>query len=370
MDLIGKGLDALDTPCMLVDLDRLQQNIEHMAAIARQAGVKLRPHVKTHKVPEIARMQLAAGACGITVAKLDEAEVFAAHGCTDIFQAYTVVGEHKWRHAAELAQRIRLTVGADSREALRGLSAAATAAGSSIGIRIEVDTGLHRAGVSPDGAQALCEETLRLPGLDLDGLFTFRGPRFAGAGDRSLAELGRQEGETLVALAEALRARGIPIREVSAGGTPTGPHVAQVQGITEIRPGTYVFMDNMQINMGVCAPEAVALHILCTVVSRPALDLATIDGGSKTFCGDVPPGGTYNLRGYGTADGRDIFVQGMSEEHGVLKLGPGEAPRVGDRLPMIPNHVCTTVNLSDALIGVRGGRVAQVWPILARGKRQ
>lgn len=369
MDLLGQGIDALDTPCLLIDLDRLQRNIERMAAVARAAGVRLRPHVKTHKIPAIARMQLDAGAAGITVAKLSEAEVFADHGCTDIFQAYTLVGEQKWRHAADLARRIRLIVGADSLEALRGLSAAAQAAGSTVGVRIEVDTGLHRAGVQPDQAQALCEAALRLPGLDLDGLFTFRGPRFSEHRGRSLAELGREEGETLVALAEALRARGIPIAAVSAGGTPTGPYVAQVPGITEIRPGTYVFMDNMQTAMGVCTPDDIALHILCTVVSRPAADVATIDGGSKTFCGDIVPA-SLGLQGYGTAPGHDLFVQSMSEEHGVLRLGLGENPPVGERLAMVPNHVCTTVNLSDELIGVRGGRIEQVWPVLARGKRQ
>ena len=172
----------------------------------------------------------------------------------------------------------------------------------------------------------------------------------------------------MVALAEELRARGLPIREVSAGSTPTAKGAAAVAGVTEVRPGTYVFGDYMMAERGAIEYDDVALAVLCTVVSRPAEDKATVDGGSKTFCGDAIPG-RLNLRGYARAVGMDAYVESMSEEHGVARLGAGANPSVGDRLMFHPIHVCTAVNLEDELIVVRDGRVEEVFRIAARGKR-
>lgn len=358
----------LDTPCLLLDLDRMEANIRRWQTAIGEAGVGLRPHVKTHKVPALAQMQLAAGAAGITVAKLAEAEVFAAHGCRDIFVAYSVVGDAKWRRAATLAQSCTLTLGVDSLEAAQGLSAAARAAGSVVRVRVEVDTGLNRAGVLPAAAAALCRAIVDLPGLELDGIFTFRSTSFAGTDGRPAVVLGHEEGTLMVELAEELRAAGLPIRAVSVGSTPTARAAAQVPGVTEVRPGTYIFNDYMTAAAGHVSYEEIALSILCTVVSRPAADLATVDGGSKTFCGDVVPA-RLNLPGYARAVGMEAHLERMSEEHGVVRLGPDVNPRIGERIAFYPIHVCTTVNLADELIGVRDGRVAQVWPILARGKR-
>jgi D-serine deaminase-like pyridoxal phosphate-dependent protein len=364
----GTPIDELDTPCLLVDLDRMEANIRAWQATIGDAGVGLRPHVKTHKVPAIARMQLDAGAAGITVAKVAEAEVFADGGCRDIFIAYPVIGAEKWRRAAELARRCTLTIGVDSEAGARGLSAAAAAAGVTIRVRVEVDTGLNRAGVPPAAAGALCQLALDLPGLDLDGLFTFRGAGFAGSGGRPAAELGREEGELMAGLADELRAAGVPIRAVSVGSTPTARAAARAPGVTEVRPGTYIFSDYMTAEAGHVSYDDVALSILCTVVSRPASDLATVDGGCKTFSGDAIPA-SHHLKGYARAVGMEAYVERMSEEHGVVRLGAGANPQIGDRIAFYPIHVCPTVNLSDELIGVRGGRVEQVWPILARGKR-
>lgn len=364
----GTPIAALDTPCLLVDLDRMEANIRAWQAAVGAGGARLRPHVKTHKVPAIARMQLDAGAGGITVAKLAEAEVFAAHGCDDIFVAYPVIGAEKWRRAAELARACALTVGIDSEVGARGLSAAAAAARTTVHVRVEIDSGLNRSGVTLERAGALCRLALDLPGIELDGIFTFRSRLFPGAGARSAAELGHEEGRQMVELAERLRADGIPIRAVSAGSTPTARSAAQVPGVTEVRPGTYVFGDYSMAERGDMAYDDLALSILCTVVSRPAAGKATVDGGSKTFCGDSVPDGKL-LRGYARAVGMEAYVERMSEEHGVARLEDGADPQVGDRIAFHPIHVCTTVNLADELIGVRGGRVEQVWPILARGKR-
>jgi D-serine deaminase-like pyridoxal phosphate-dependent protein len=364
----GMTIDDLDTPCLIVDLDRMERNIQTWQAKIGATGAKLRPHVKTHKVPAIAKLQLHAGAAGITVAKVAEAEVFAAGGCDDIFIAYPVIGEAKWRRAAELAQSCTLTVGIDSEIGARGLSAAARAAQSTIRVRVEIDLGMNRSGVAPEQARDLGKLVQDLPGLEMDGIFAFRSTSFPGAGERSIAVLGQEEGEMMAEVAGRLRSQGIPIREVSAGSTPTAYPVAQVPGITEVRPGTYVFGDYMMAERGVVDYGDVALSILCTVVSRPAPDKATVDGGSKTFCGDINPA-RLQLRGYARAVGMEAYVDAMSEEHGVVRLGPGVEPRVGDRIAFFPIHVCTAVNLSDELVGVRGNRVEQVWPIAARGKR-
>lgn len=366
----GAPLDTLPTPCALVDLDRMEANIRRMQTIADANGVKLRPHIKTHKIPAIARLQLAAGAVGIACAKVAEAEVFAAAGFRNIVIAYPVIGAEKWARIATLARNCNMTVGVESEIGAHGLSAAAVAAGVTIQVQIEVNTGLNRCGVAPhpDAIEPLCRLVSALPGLDLEGITTHRGGFFVDDG-RSLAELGHEEGAIMVALADQLRGRGIAIREVTAGSTPTGAAVAEVAGITEIRPGTYVFGDCMMAELGVFQYDQIAFSLMCTVVSRPIPGRATVDGGSKTFSGDAYPARRTMVRGFGRAVDRDAYLEVLTEEHGMTRLGPGVDPQIGDRIEFFPMHVCTAVNLADELIGVRDGRVVTVWPVLARGKR-
>lgn len=364
----GTPIEELDTPCLLVDMDRMERNIREWQDAIGTHGVALRPHVKTHKSPAIAHMQLQAGARGITVAKTAEAEVFAAGGCNDIFIAYPVIGTPKWQRAAALARTITLTAGVDSAYGARGLSAAAAEAGSRIRVRVEVNTGMNRSGRPVADVLELCRLVETLPGLELDGLFTFRGMGFAGAEGLTPHEAGQREGAAMVALANEVRAAGVPVRSVSVGSTPTARGAATVPGITEVRPGTYIFGDHGYAGRNYIGYDEIALSILCTVASRPAPDLAMVDGGSKTFSGDVVPG-NLGLQGYARAVGMEAWIERMSEEHGVVRLGSGADPQVGDRIAFAPIHVCTTVNLSDELIGVRHGRVEVVWPILARGKR-
>jgi D-serine deaminase-like pyridoxal phosphate-dependent protein len=261
-----------------------------------------------------------------------------------------------------------LTVGVDSLAGARGLSAAAVAANSTIRVRVEVEQGLGRSGTSPERLSGLCHELLDLPGIELEGIFAYRSVFFPGAANQTAEEAGRGEGEVMVALADALRADGIPIRSVSIGSTPTARAAAAVPGVTEVRPGTYIFGDYMMSARGILAEEEIALSILCTVTSRPTSDTVTIDAGSKTFGGDIwPP--SEGLRGYGRAVGHEAYLERMSEEHGVVRVGPDAELQIGDRLAFYPIHVCTAVNLSDELIAVKDGRVIVVWPVLARGKR-
>lgn len=362
-------IDTISTPALIVDSERVRSNIARWQDHAQQYGVAIRPHIKTHKTREIAQMQRSAGAKGITAAKLSEAACFVDAGFDDVFVAYPIIGLDKCYHAATLAQRCRLTVGVDSEFGVAQLATAAAALDVAIHVRVEVDSGLHRCGAQVDAVPVLVDAIQRASHLHFDGLFTYRGAWFAGAHGRHPADLGREEGELLVQVAHDLRARGIAVPSISVGSTPTGMAAATVSGVTEIRPGTYVFGDDMQIHAQSCTPSQVALMILCTVISRPDAQTATIDAGSKTFSGDVNFE-RMGLKGYASAVDFDATLVRMSEEHGVLALGPGVDIPIGTRIAMRPIHVCTTVNLSDVLYlhDTLTGECAPI-SVVARGKR-
>jgi D-serine deaminase-like pyridoxal phosphate-dependent protein len=367
----GSFIYDLDTPATLIDLDRLEKNIRQWQADADRCGVRFRPHIKTHKIPEIARMQLAAGARGIVSAKVSEAEPFAAAGIGDICIAYPVVGETKWRRIAALARTIQtVTVNCDCEEAARGLSKATGEAGVAIHVQIDIDSGLHRGGICWEDQAAIERLAIAiqsLPGLRFEGITTFRSSAFSGA--PSPKDAGHAEGRLLVEIANRLRARGVEVNEVTAGSTPTGKWVAEVDGVTEVRAGNYVFNDLMQLGNGVASEEQLALSVLCSVVSKTSGDRLTIDGGSKTFSGDaggVGGGGTLPAAIARAVD-RRIFVERLSEEHGIARTE--EDVKLGEKIRFFPYHACTCANLSDEIIGFRGERVEVVWPVLARGLR-
>lgn len=369
----GRRVETLPTPCLVVDLPRLEANIDRWQRAITGQGKRFRPHIKTHKSPEIAMLQAAAGADGIAVAKVAEAEVFAAQGFGDIVVAYPVHGAEKWQRLAQLARTARIVVNADSAEAIRGLSSAASAAGVELGVQLEIDSGFHRCGVpasDSDGIEELARLVQALPGLDFDGVTTHRGVFFDGAAAMSIDDAGRGEGRLLADVADALRARGVPVRQVTAGGTITGLGVAATAGITEVRAGTYVFNDLMQLGFGSAESDDMALTIHSTVVSTHVAGQATIDGGSKTFSGDrgVVGAATSAPAEIAREAASDIVVERISEEHGMLRLN-GARVALGDRLAFFPAHACTAVNLSDEMFGVRDGVVETVWPVRARGKR-
>ena len=369
----GMGLDDLPTPSLVVDLDTMGANIDRWQEMATRNGVKLRPHIKTHKVTEIALRQLERGASGIAAAKPTEAEVFFEAGCRDIVLAYPTVGADKWARMARMAREAKVTVNVDSEIAARGLSDAASASGATIQIQIEIDTGLRRCGFDPmdsAGIEALARLVMSLPGLEFEGVTTHRGKFSERLAAMTNDEAGREEGQLMVDVADRLRAKGLPVAEVTAGGTITGPGVAKVDGITEVRAGTYVFNDAMQVAYGAANPENVALSVLATVVSTRRAGHATIDAGSKTFSGDravVSGAGASEV--VARAVELDARVMRITEEHGMLELGEGVCVEIGQKLRFTPFHVCTAVNLSDELVAVRDGVVQEVWPVRARGKR-
>ncbi len=350
------------TPYVLIDGPKMERNILKMADVASENGVALRPHVKTHKIPGIARKQVEAGAAGITVAKVSEAEVMADGGLKDIFVAFPLVTETKIRRAIGLAKkRVRLILGVDSKQGARKLSSLAGEKGLTLEVRLEVDSGLGRTGVPRSEAADLAREISALDNLDLTGVYTYRGAVLEdGSPAADLEEAGRLEGEFMVSVADEIRDAGVPIREVSLGSTPTAEHAAGVEGVTEIRPGTYIFYDRMQAALGVCPLSDCALRVVVTIVSRPRPDLAIIDGGSKTFATDVQPkAAPLNLTGFGHVVGHPGAVLGrVTEEHGMLSVDEHSDLRVGDKVEIIPNHVCSTVNLHDEVhvLAADGGR--------------
>jgi D-serine deaminase-like pyridoxal phosphate-dependent protein len=359
--------ETVDTPVMAVDFDILQRNLEEMAALAVEHGVALRPHAKTHKTPEVARLQLDAGAVGLTCAKLGEAEVFVEQaGVEDVLIAYPIVGAAKIARLLALVERAHVTVALDTREAAAALSAAMHAHGQRLDTFIEVNTGQDRAGArAGEEAVALALDIARMPGLRVTGVLTHEGHAGASAPDE-IAAIAESAGRALVETAERIRAAGLPLAHVSVGSTPSSWYTPAVPGITEMRPGTYVFNDNNAFRHGRIGPARCAARVIATVVSRPAPDRAILDSGSKALALDPSP--SHPGHGYIVGHPEATIVR-LSEEHGVVLLppnGPGFA--VGDRVEVIPNHVCPAVNLFDELTVVRGGRVVDAWRVAARGK--
>jgi len=360
-----RAVADLPTPAVLIDLDRVERNLARMAEAARDASVRLRPHAKTHKVLEIGRLQLAAGAAGLSLAKVSEAEVFAAAGFDDIFLAYPTVGEDRARRLLALSDRIRIAVGADDVEATRALGAVFRAAGRTLDVLLKVDCGYHRVGVDPADARAVACRIAELPGIRLRGVFTHGGQAYSAETPEDAAEVGRSEGETVARVARELRDDGIPVEEVSVGSTPTALSAMRVEGVTECRPGNYVYYDGSQVALGTCRLEDCAMTVIARVVSAPVPDRAVLDAGSKTLSSDPlrPRAG-----GHGRILGTSSRIERLSEEHGVVQVAPGDRFRVGERVRILPNHACVVSNLHDVLYAVRGDRVEAELRVAARGK--
>lgn len=359
------AIEELETPAVVVDLDVLERNLARMAAAARDARVRLRPHAKTHKCPEIARLQQAAGASGLSLAKTGEAEVFRAHGFDDLFVCYPVVGRDKARRLLALNETARLAVGVDSVAGAASLSEVFAAAGRRLDVRLKVDVGAHRVGVAPEQALATARGIAALRGVELRGVFTHAGHAYAAETQDAVAAVAAQEGATLVRVAEELRAAGLAVDEVSVGSTPTARGAMRVAGVSECRPGNYVFHDATQVSLGTCAVDDCALTVLATVVSVPDRQRAFLDAGSKTLSSDpLRP----RPAGHGWLLGRRSRLTALSEEHGWVAVAEGERFRVGERVRVLPNHACVVANLHDRLHGVRAGRVETVFTVAARGR--
>lgn len=360
-------LNQLDTPSLLVDLTVLQQNIESMAALAQRTGRALRPMIKTHKSKDIVKMQMQAGMIGVLAAKLDEAEVMAEAGVNDITLAYPIIGETKQSRAAALVHRVSLTLSVDSFEAIAEATKIATLAKRTLPVLIIIDSGLHRLGVIAQDVVPLAQRIREQPTLHLRGVATHAGQVY-GADAGRVEAIAAEEAEAVIHAAEILRAAGYPIDVVAIGSTPTVRRGTPQPGITEIRPGNYVFNDGLQVALGSARLEDCAVSVLTTVISRPVPNRAVVDCGSKVLALDRGAHASDILTGFGLVKGHPTWVvERLSEELAVLRL-PDEAQiRIGDRLQIIPNHACPVVNLFDEMIGVRHGRVERSFRVDARG---
>jgi D-serine deaminase-like pyridoxal phosphate-dependent protein len=349
-------IDDLDTPSVLIDLDRVEANLRRAQDYADAHGLKLRPHIKTHKIPAFARRQVELGAVGITCQKLGEAEVMADAGIDDILLTFNLLGRAKLHRLVALARRVRLSVTLDNAVVASELDAAMREAGLVLPILIECDTGAERCGVqAPDEAVELARLVAGLKGLRLEGLMTYPA---RGRTDLTAAWLGE-------ALA-GLDAVGIGADVVSTGGTPDLYRAHEVAVATEHRPGTYIYHDRDQARASL-GLDACAMRVLATVVSRPTDGRAILDAGSKTLSSDA-----LGLEGFGLiTEYPQLVLAKFSEEHGHVDCAASNArPRIGERVTIVPNHACAVTNLHDVVYGVRGDRVERTFEVAARGRVQ
>lgn len=343
------------TPAVVIDLDKVEANIARLQAVCDAAGVANRPHIKTHKSPELARLQVAAGARGITCQKLGEAEVMADGGLDDILISYNILGEEKLGRLGALQRRVRMIVAADNPVTIAGLPKAAEIAGRDLEVVVECDTGRQRAGVeTPGEAVELARQIAASKGLTFAGFLMYP------------PEDGWPATQDFLDTANAgLRAAGLEAGIVSTGGSPNIPNIGKLRGATEHRAGTSIFNDRMQIAAGVASLEDCALSVYATVVSRAGPERGILDSGSKTLTSD-----TGGLEGHGLILEYPLAkIARFAEEHGFLDLsGSNERPNVGEVVRIVPNHVCVVVNMVDRLVTVRGDKLIGELPVAARGK--
>lgn len=360
----------LDTPCLLLDLDVLEKNLMKMQSKADEHKVQLRPHMKTHKMISLAQKQIDHGAIGITVAKVGEAEVMAQGGIKDIFIANQVVTSQKIDRIVKLAAKIKLSVGIDSLEGGKRLSEAFSSLGSSLSYLIEINTGLNRCGVKPkEEAWELYQKLQELPGLFYQGIFTHAGHAYGAKSVTEVKKISDEECRLMEETRQFFKQRGVFSSQISIGSTPTMSVWQGYEGITEIRPGNYVFNDATQVSLGCALPENCALTVLATVISV-SRRRAVIDAGSKVFALDRGAHGKDTLLGHGVIIGKNSILACLSEEHGVIDIHPNDTFFVGEVLRIIPNHSCTVINLFDQVYGISRGRVKGEFSIEARGKCQ
>ena len=354
----ARALNEVPTPALIVDVAALDRNITRMARFFAGGSCRLRPHVKAHKTPEIARRQLAAGSCvGLTCATVREAEAVAPF-CHDILLANEIVTADKCARVAVLAATRRVTVAVDSLEGVDALAAAARTAAVTVGVLVDLNVGQMRCGVLPgDPAVALAARVARTQGLELRGVMGYEG-HVQPVRDRS--ERAAQAERAMAALVDTavqIRAAGLPCEIVSGGGTGTYDISGRVAGVTEIQAGSYALMDTDYGDVGV--PFEQAFFVLGTIVSRPAPDRCVADAGHKSTTKDHGLPRVHDVEG--------ATVTSLNDEHATIAIPSGAAVRVGDRVRLVPSHTDPTMNLHDVIYAVEGERVVGAWPVSARG---
>ena len=374
-------LSDLPTPQVLIDRTRALNNIARVQALASGAGVRLRPHAKTHKSPIVAQWQIDAGAIGVACAKIGEAEVFADAGITDIRLPYPVNPANAPRLLA-LMDRASISIIVDHPAVVRGWSDAMRRAGRTLDVLVKVDVGFHRCGIDPSGdALGFLQTVASLPGLTLRGLLSHAGHAYHAASEDELKAIARREAETLADLRARAAASGIALDEVSVGATPTLRFSAGQPGVTELRPGNYVYFDRTQVALGAASLDDCALTVLATVVAKHPGRII-LDCGSKTLTNDQARG-VAAAPGYGAvlageSDNLDyarevdeaLTIERLSEEHATVRVSGSTRLEPGDRVRVVPNHSCVVSNLVDVVRLVDGDQVIDTLPVAARGRIQ
>jgi D-serine deaminase-like pyridoxal phosphate-dependent protein len=374
-------LSDLPTPQVLIDHTRAMNNIARVQALATDAGVRLRPHAKTHKSPAVARWQLDAGAVGIACAKIGEAEVFADAGVTDIRLPYPVNPANAPRLLA-LMDRAAISIIVDHPAVARGWSDAMRRAGRTLAVLVEVDVGFHRCGIDPHADPLGFITTMAsLPGLTLRGLLSHAGHAYHAASEDALRAIARDEAALLADLRQRAFASGIALDEISVGATPTLRFSAGQSGVTELRPGNYVYFDRTQVALGAASLDDCALTVLATVVSKHPGRIV-LDCGSKTLTNDqargISPAAGYGAVLAGESDALDyareidetLTIERLSEEHATVRVTGETRLEPGDRVRVVPNHSCVVSNLVDVVRLVDGDQVIETLPVAARGRIQ
>ena len=371
-----KTIFELDTPALVVDIDIMERNLARMQQKADAFKVKLRPHTKTHRTPALAKLQIERGAKGIAVAKLGEAEVMYEEGIRDIFIPNEIVGPIKLERLRKLNNRdILLSVAVDHPDHVKMLSEVFSSPGNKkMNVFIDVCTGYPRTGVQPGkDALDLARMIADSPGLHLKGIFTHDGHSYRAADSGEVREIFRKSQEDMLETAELMRGAGIPVEEISVGSTPSLLLCDEIlEGVTEIRPGSYIFMDADQASVA-GTYEHCAQTVLATVISRPTEERVVIDAGTKTLTACQSLSGIASSKGHGRLkEHPEIFLNRIAEEHGSFDIpgGSGLSYRIGDRIEIISNHACPTSNLFRSIYGVKKGEVVAEWPVLAQSRSQ
>jgi D-serine deaminase-like pyridoxal phosphate-dependent protein len=370
-------LTDLRTPSVLIDKARFEQNVDRMQAAATARGIGLRPHAKTHKSPELARMQIARGATGICCAKIGEAEVFAAAGIADIRIPYPINPVNADR-VLKLLDLTRLSFIVDDVVVAGAWSDVMRRNNREVDVLVKVDVGFHRCGLDPEhrGAAEIVARVAEMPGLRFRGLLSHAGHAYGAGSESEIAAIAAEEAQTLTRLAADVERLGAHVEETSVGATPTARFSLQQDGITELRPGNYIYFDRTQVGLGAATWDDCALTVLARVVSKPAADRIILDCGSKTLSND-------QARAFGPSPGfgvvfadletprpdESLLVERLSEEHATVRvLGRGCALKTGDLVRVLPNHACVVSNLVDSAWLVKGDEVLDALPIAARGR--
>ena len=371
-------LSQLRTPCVLVDTARVERNLQQLQSAVNSRGLRLRPHAKTHKSVELAKRQIAGGAIGICCAKLGEAEIFAAEGIEDIRLPYPLNPANAER-VLELLNQTRLSFIVDHMAVAQDWSAEMERAGRTVDVLVKVDVGFHRCGIDPGraGAAEFVARIAGLPGLEFRGLLSHAGHGYGATSEAQVRQIAEAEAETMSALAVGVRAKGVEVAEISVGATPTVRYSVGQEGLTELRPGNYIYFDRTQVSLGAAAWDDCALTVLARVVTKPAPDRIILDSGSKTLTNDLARGFSpapgygavlRSITGVQTPDA-SLIVERLSEEHANLRVtGGSHALEPGDLVRIVPNHSCVVSNLVDTAWLVDGEQVLERLDISARGR--